>query len=400
MVGLFAYLLYGLGAATPYLKTEFGLSDSLAGLHASAFALGTAGAGAVGERVVRLLGRDRCLWFGATTAAGAGLGLALLRHPAGTLAAAFVMGLSASVLLAVVNASLTEHHPRWSAAVLTEAQVSASVCSLATALIIGAAASGPLNWRAAMVVPIVCVGGLFVAIRASSWRPGRPAASHVGGALDSSGRMEPPTATGSLPRRFWARWLVVVLVIGVEFSIVFWGPDILRERAGLPADVASASMGLFIGGMLIGRILGARLAALAWFSSRLMPLGLVLAGGGAIVAWFSPASIVLQLSLGVIGLGVANLYPQAVDVAIKVAKGSDVLASARCSLAFGVALLLAPLLLGAVADRFGVVNGLWLVVAMSAAALLLDAASNSSAARLEVAKAVSTATQTANTIRH
>jgi fucose permease len=118
------------------------------------------------------------------------------------------------------------------------------------------------------------------------------------------------------------------------------------------------------------------------------------------VAWFSPASIVLQLSLGVIGLGVANLYPQAVDVAIKVAKGSDVLASARCSLAFGVALLLAPLLLGAVADRFGVVNGLWLVVAMSAAALLLDAASNSSAARLEVAKAVSTATQTANTIRH
>jgi fucose permease len=400
-VGLFAYLLYGLGAATPYLKTEFGLSDSVSGLHASAFALGTAGAGAVGERVVGLFGRDRCLWLSATVAAGAGLGLGLLRHPAGTLVAAFVIGLSASLLLAVVNASLTERHPRWSAAVLTEAQVFASACSLATALIIGAAESGPLSWRAAMILPILSVGGLFVAARMSSRRSrGRPAGPQVGTAPGSTGPRGPLSAPDTLPRGFWARWLVVVLVIAVEFSIVFWGPGILREHAGLPAEVASASMGLFIGGMLIGRILGARLVAVAWFSARLMSLGLVLAGGGAIAAWFSPTAVVLQLSLGVIGLGVANLYPQAVDAAIKASDGNDVLAAARCSLAFGVALLLAPLLLGAVGDGFGVVNGLWLVAAMSGGALFLSEVSNRRASRRKPAQAGLVPTHTASTIRH
>jgi hypothetical protein len=40
-------------------------------------------------------------------------------------------------------------------------------------------------------------------------------------------------------------------------------------------------------------------------------------------------------------------------------------------------LLCAPLLLGAAADAFGVVNGLWLLVAMSALALILDAVTSS-----------------------
>jgi hypothetical protein len=95
------------------------------------------------------------------------------------------------------------------------------------------------------------------------------------------------------------------------------------------------------------------------------------------IAWVSPIALMDQLALGVIGLGVSNLYPQAVDAAIKSANGSDVIAAARCSLAFGVALLCAPLLLGAAADAFGVVNGLWLLVAMSALALILDAVTSS-----------------------
>jgi predicted MFS family arabinose efflux permease len=364
LVGLFAYLLYGLGAATPYLKTEFGLSDAVAGLHATAFALGATCAGATGERFVRIVGNARCLWLSAAAAALSGLGLAVFRNPDGTLAAALCLGFAASLLLAIVNASLTEGHPRWSAVVLTEAQVFASVCSLATALVIGAAASGPVGWRAAMVVPVVCVVGLFAVGRSWTWQP-------RGAVLRAAA---PARLEGRLPGRFWIRWLVVVLVIGLEFGVVFWGPDILRQKTGMPAGLASASMGLFIGGMLVGRILGARLAARASFASRLMPMGLGLVCGGAIFAWIAPASVLLQAALIVMGLGVSNLYPQAVDAAIKASGDRDVIAAARCSLAFGVALLFGPLMLGAVGDRFGVVTGLWLVAAVSATALLLHVA--------------------------
>lgn len=364
---MFAYLLYALGAATPYLQSEFSLSDTVAGLHSSAFAIGTAAAGLAAEPVFALVGRTRALWVAATTEALAGLALALVHHPAATLLAALAMGLAGSLLLALANAGLVERHREESAAVLTEAQIGASCGSLLTSFVVGAAAGTWLSWRVAMVVPIVAVGFLALAGRGltivpTEERPGRP--SEVEEAAASHRR---------LPAAFWLCWLVVVLVIVIEFSFVFWGPSILAERPGLSQPEASSSMAFYIGGMLVGRVTGSVLARRRALSGFLLPAGLILAALGAVATRLSPSAPVSDLALAAAGLGIGNLYPQAVDAALRAVPGKGLTASARCSLAFGIALLVGPAALGAIGDVLGVLDALWAIAAIAVIALLLAA---------------------------
>jgi predicted MFS family arabinose efflux permease len=339
------------------------VSQAVAGLHGSAFALGTVASGLVGERLARLLGRERALWIAAGVEAGGGVALALAGNIAGTLVAALVMGLAGSVLLTLVNAGLVNGRGNASAAILTEAQVVASCGSLVTAGVIGVAASGPFTWRLVMLIPLPVVALLaFVGAHSRVSTGGK---SVEGVRRDPQPQAARQRRNGPLPMQFWLRWLVVVLVVMTEFSFVFWGPSILRLQPGMSSAEASGSMGFFIGGMLAGRIAGSWLARSRSRSSSLLTFGLLLAGAGAVLAWLSHAAAVSDLALAVAGLGVGNLYPQAVDAALRAAPDQQLVASARCSLAFGLALLVGPLMLGVVGDAVGVVNGLSVIVAMA-----------------------------------
>jgi fucose permease len=53
------------------------------------------------------------------------------------------------------------------------------------------------------------------------------------------------------------------------------------------------------------------------------------------------------------GLGIANLYPITLSLALGLAPGRSDTASARATLAVGTAIMLAPLALGALADALG-----------------------------------------------
>ena len=68
------------------------------------------------------------------------------------------------------------------------------------------------------------------------------------------------------------------------------------------------------------------------------------------------------------GLGVATLFPMALSLAMASAPGASHRASARASLAGGVAVLLAPYALATLADAVGVRLGFLIVVALLAAA--------------------------------
>ena len=61
-----------------------------------------------------------------------------------------------------------------------------------------------------------------------------------------------------------------------------------------------------------------------------------------------------MLGLFVAGIGVANLYPLIVALALGAAPGQSNEAGARLTFASGTAILAAPLLLGALADAAGI----------------------------------------------
>jgi MFS family permease len=382
-VGLFAYLLYALGAITPYLKADFGLSDLLVGLHSSAFALGLIVSGLVGDRIATRVSPASLMAAAACGEAAAGAVVALVTHPVATLAAAFVMGLCGSLMLALVNASITKRHRHHSARVLTEAQVVASLCSLSTALLLGLSVGLRLGWRPVLVLPLVVIilGGSFRVgrqrrpSRQTGQRPVRPGRE---GMRTPQPVPTNPADTGAarLPLVFWLRCAVAAAVIAVEFALVFWGPSALRIRPGLDTSAASATMAFFIGGMLAGRVLGSLLFARV-AGSFFLPAGAGMAAVGILVLRQSSGPVMSSVGLLLAGLGVANLYPIAVDAAIRAVPGRAVQAAARCSFAFGVALFAGPPVLGALADHVGILDALWTVAALAgiAAALHVVAAS-------------------------
>jgi fucose permease len=122
--------------------------------------------------------------------------------------------------------------------------------------------------------------------------------------------------------------------------------------------------------MLAGRIVSSRLA-------RTLPPAVLLAAtlGMALLGfplfWLSPATPLALAGLFVMGLGIGGVYPLGVSAAIAAAPGNTDAASARLSIGGGGAMLVAPFVLGALADRVGISSAFGIVIPMLLAALSL-----------------------------
>jgi len=157
---------------------------------------------------------------------------------------------------------------------------------------------------------------------------------------------------GRLPAAYWAYWATLYCVIALEFCTLLWTPEVLEQVQGLSRASAAAMAAAFPAAMLIGRLLAGPL--LRRFSAQrlfLTSLALTLPGIALYVGVRQP--VVSVVGLVVLGLGTALLYPLTLGFALGVAGKLGGLASARASLASGVAILIMPMALGALADGLG-----------------------------------------------
>lgn len=357
LLGYYSYLLNGLGPLTPFLRAEMGLAYTVASLHFSAFAAGMLLAGLTTDRVIRRIGRRRTMWGGAAGMAASALLLMVFRHPALTIAAALLMGTLGSALLVAIPAILTDRYHELRAIALMEANTTASACATAAPICIGLLARTPVGWRGALALPVVALLVIVVAYRNHPLPLARllPAAQ---------------AARRGLPRRFWRYWTLLVLVVSVEFCIIFWAADFLENARGLARADAALSTSLFLAAMVTGRLLGSRILRRA-DSRWLMLAALGLAVLGFLLQWQLRPLPVVALGLTLAGLGVANLYPLSLSLAVGAAPDQLDAASARASLASGTAILLLPLLLGRLADLLGIAAAYGLVGVLLALSLVL-----------------------------
>jgi len=152
---------------------------------------------------------------------------------------------------------------------------------------------------------------------------------------------------------FWLYWIGIVLGVSVEFCMIFWGADYLEQVLGLIKADAARAVSLFLAAMILGRILGSRLVQR--FSTRsVVTSSIVIASIGFLIFWRTENSFGGLSGLFLTGLGVANLYPLLLSLAISAANGNTVQAGARATLASGTAILTLPLALGRFADRVGI----------------------------------------------
>jgi fucose permease len=182
--------------------------------------------------------------------------------------------------------------------------------------------------------------------------------------------LEPDRASSALPRRFWVHFGVLYLGVSVEWCVAYWGADFLENGVDLERSAAATALSLFFVAMLAGRLLGSRLAR--YHPGRtILPATLCVALAGFPLFWLSAMPAPSLLGLFVVGLGVGSIYPLAISVGVAAAPGSTDTATARLGLSGGGAILTAPFVLGAFADRVGIETAYGVVVPLLLAAVVL-----------------------------
>jgi MFS family permease len=351
-LAVWGYLLYGIGSATPYLRADLHLTDFEAGLHASALAVGVLAAGFSADAIGRVI-RPGGLFDLAVASFVAGIVLvALAPFLAVSLLGAFLLGLGGGTLGTQVNLHLVRSGGGDSRRLMGQANAISMLTAACAPLVIGLAVSGLHAWRAALLLPIVAFL-ILTALRPRDSSRSRP--------------VRPPRAT--LPSAYWFAWLLLVLGVSIEFSFVVWGSTIVGRRTGVSDADATLLASLFVAGMFAGRAAIGR-----GFGGRRSPrlvlsAGLAMAMLGAALVWISTTPAVSALGLFLGGLGTSALWPVGLTVAFASSPGAQLEASARATLASGVAVLVAPSALGLASDVVGVMSAWLIIIALGAVAL-------------------------------
>jgi predicted MFS family arabinose efflux permease len=338
-LGVWGYVLYGLGPSITLLRDEQAVSRAVSGLHGTALAIGALTAGLSGAWIARTVGRRRGLWGGTLIAcAGVAVFCATTWLPA-TLLGAGLAGLGGSVVIGVTTAILIEHHREGGPSAISEGNGIAAAFGTFAPLAVGAAVAVGIGWRSGLLVAIA----LTAAVAFGLARVEVPDHRIAEGGAD---------APGGLRRRYWWAWAVIVTCVTVEFSTTIWAPEVLRERVGMSDGGATAAITAVVAGMAIGRFVGGRYA-LRVSLDRLMALALSVNAVGFALLWVSTAALPALVGLGICGLGMALQFPIGMSRAVRAAGAHPDRAAARVMVGTGVAIGTGPFVLGALADRVG-----------------------------------------------
>ncbi len=348
-----SYAFYVVGAATAFIAVTLSLSETQAGLHSSAMAAGMIVAGLAGERFDRWLGVHRAHYLAMGLLAVSLVVLALAPVLTLTLLASLGIGLGAGTMFGHVNQTLGRGGGAVARVQLTRSAFVAKAAQLMAPVAIGVGIALGLDWQFVIVPVLLLVAGLTVWARSG----GPDAAMHI--------------ELGRLPRAFWLPWFLTVSVIGMEFFVVVWGGTLVESRTGVSLADATLTISAFIAGMIAGRaVMSVRTMG------RLDPMlvirvGIVVTFVAVVVVWLSGDYLVSAGGMLLAGFGVGILYPPCASITLAAAPDRPAAASARLVLAAGLAILVAPLLLGVVADVSDISTAWLLVPAVVAGVLLL-----------------------------
>jgi predicted MFS family arabinose efflux permease len=337
-----AWGTYSVAAFSPlmaFLALDLGLNYTERGLHTSSFAIGTILAGVLTDQAARRFSRRLLLWVGGTGLAGGLLILLIAGTPVVTIAAAFFMGLLGTTMFVMGQAALADHQSARRSVAFSESSVGASLAGFLAPILISVSESLAFGWRLAVLFSPLSWLALF------AW--GRGIRLPVGqqGAHSTSG--------GRLPKLYWVFWGMMFLGAAVEWSVSFWTPEFLNKVVGVDTVTAAGALSLFWLALIIGRVVGSVLAR------RFQPVTLLL-GATALVAlsfpvlWLARDPALAFIALFVMSLGLANFFPFMLSTATAAGANNINAATARVALANGLAILIAPQLLGSLGDQIGI----------------------------------------------
>jgi len=170
---------------------------------------------------------------------------------------------------------------------------------------------------------------------------------------------EPPPrlATESVPENgtfnpmFWPALITVGMAVAMEFSVNFWAASLIRDRTGADAAAAATALAAMTFGMALGRTFAAGLPN-RFPVPGLLVVFFLFACTGLMVLLSAGSMTVSVVGLFLTGCGLSVLFPFSQSLAISLGLDRIDRAVALTSLAAGLAIGIAPFVLGVLAEAF------------------------------------------------
>ncbi|MGH4031213.1 MFS transporter [Actinomycetota bacterium Odt1-20B] len=367
-LAVYAFALYLQGPLLPLLREDLDFSYAMMSTHSTVFAAGGVLVNVAFERVRRRIGYRSAFWLSISAVALGAVLMAVGPVVAVTLAAAALMGVSGALLQTVTLSVLAEHHGPLRERALVEANAAASAAALAAPLAIGAMEMLGADWQTTLFVPLAAFLVVYGVFRREPFLSGRTEVP-AGAPGDAAAPRKDHTAR--LPGRFWLAGVLCSVVVGLEFCLVLYGSPHLTTGVGMSSGAAGTALSLFYGGTLVGRLAGSRLSGRQGGASALTGFALALTAVSFTVLWAANSPSLALPSLFFAGLGVANLFPLTLSMAVATAPDHAARATARVQLMVSAAIMVAPFLLGALSDRVGVERAFTVAAVLIVAAAVL-----------------------------
>lgn len=354
----YSWFVYSFGATLALLRDEQGTSRAVSSLHASLMAIGGLAGGLLTARAIDRFGRGRVLRMGAIATAA---GILVYTLPGGlpiTLPGVFFAGFAGAFLLISINAFLLDYQGTAGPPSLTESNALSSFSGLVGPLVVGIGAATFFGWRIGMWTVVIALV-ITEVLRGRNTR-----------VFGAAGEVARHHDGRHLPRRVYWTLAALMCFLATEFSLTFWGADLLRERCNFGPAAAAASLASVTGGMLVGRVFGARLAER--FNTEIIlkaSIGLALVGFG--LAWGFTLWPVVILGMFTTGVGIGVHWPLGVARAVRSSGGLTDHAAAAASVAGSLAIAVAPFGLGALSDVIGFHEAFLLVPVFLLVALVI-----------------------------
>lgn len=381
LYGYWSYVWATFGAFVPYLRSELSLDYSQAALHFSALAFGPFISGAFGDKIIRALGLTKTISLGLVLMMFGLVAIVCGANLYSTIGGAFLIGFGGNLMSQSITTSMSERFGDQRAIGISEIATIGTICTLSAPLVVSAVTKAGFDWRTSLSYSVIFFALIFVQNRnifkgfgAVSSRMGFGAAANRAASpletttIETAGEAShnaPSTfhlkkGTSPLPRTYWFFFAVIFFSVAAEWTVSFWSAEFLLQTFSLSKADAVFGMSVFLLAMFLGRIAGCEILKRVGVP-RLLSASTILAAVGFSIFWLARDLPINLIGLFIMGLGESNVYPLSLSQAIAAAKGSPERAAARMSMSTGSSILLAPLLLGVLADSIGIGHAYGLV---------------------------------------
>ena len=341
----FGWFIFGFGGALQFLREDLDLTRTVVSFHSLAMSVGSVTAGLATGAIIKRTGRGLMLRYASILLAVGILFFTLGQSLPFTLIGVALTTCAGSLIIQGTASYLAYQQKQAAPAAISELHAVASSIGLLAPVMVGIGVTVGWGWRPG--IQVAAVGVIIIEIiRGKNTNVYGPKAV----ANEVSDHHDVP---GPFPSLFWWSWLILVFTASMEFSMLLWAPEVLSTQGGLTKGASAAALATIVGGMSVGRLIGARLTSK--FDSELLYRGaLILSLIGFLGFWLSSSGVVMLISLTITGLGMSLHFPFGFERALRASAGRADRGGGKLSIGTGFASGVAPFALGALADQIGI----------------------------------------------